>query len=525
MQLRIAKQRYERVTNVQFVFDQDSKCNVETSQDVDSDDITVKLHVPKAWQSYLLEFMCEPSEQKVDVQHQQGSQSLEELREERTTKCKKLSHCKRTRSKERAQPDLYKFDGDVDFSNVFQTPPQTRKNPPRNKRRIINDDSCSNNDNELIDGDVSQSSSNHSKHKEQQTRRKRLFRKAKNDVEEEEDDEDAKKDSSTLYNVDKDTTHCMCDYVHYAYANATKDNYVFFDAQGTELKPDDLSSEFIITPQGEVICPNGVNYAMFAFLDDDGNTKYAPGKPISFEFNGDETMINICWLKTQADLEDSSMNEPISFGDILFEEESALPITSFCANLSHLSQTTRDKWMAEYASTLSHYDKMSKKPHLGSYKPPQKMDVCVADLLDLFEFRFIKSEWIWRSTLGNYIWIHFISPAIDFGGKPQLSLVEELLSASAFNKHITDITHRGDCEACCKKHVVENVVVLHSRTVAVGYMCLHRMKYIWDIGHCMRKLRDSVTFSKLNISTMFADMQHLQTKYQEEQEDFKKNVA
>lgn len=111
----------------------------------------------------------------------------------------------------------------------------------------------------------------------------------------------------------------------------------------------------------------------------------------------------------------SSHPNPLSVDEIQLQDEYVLPLASFCVNLSHMLDKIREKWMPAYASTLRLYDKFCCKPRLGSYRvQPHKDDLCIADTMDLLEFRFIQSQWIWRSTLGSYIWNQFLLSVVDF---------------------------------------------------------------------------------------------------------------
>lgn len=329
-----------------------------------------------------------------------------------------------------------------------------------------------------------------------------------------EDENLEEEEETVLYNAQKDVEQCIQkDHVLLEQKHDMRKDYLYFDKDGTELKEDDETIEFIVTPQGEVVCPNGVDYAMFAFLDDEGRTRYAPGKPLSFEFSKTDVMINIRWLNTDDDVTSSHPN-PLSVDEIQLQDEYVLPLASFCVNLSHMLDKIREKWMPAYASTLRLYDKFCCKPRLGSYRvQPHKDDLCIADTMDLLEFRFIQSQWIWRSTLGSYIWNQFLLSVVDFGGKWNIELVETLLNSEYFYESPMT-NNRTTCEACGKQDIVENSVSFGSSTLVVGYVCMNRMQYIFDIGSCMRQARAiNDSFSKEKLTKMILNMQTLQANY------------
>ena len=284
------------------------------------------------------------------------------------------------------------------------------------------------------------------------------------------------------------------------------------------------STEFIVTEDGEVCSINGggSNFAMFSYWEH-GRINYAPGKPHAITASRGELHITVEWLKPSRDLTDAFPN---SFEEIVLRERSSLPISAFCANLAHLTDTTRARFMTKYYGTLRSLDRMFPRPKLGEWARETGAALghaSGADLMNMLEFYYIKAEWIWRSCLGEYIWNTFVQCAVDFGGKPNLSLVEKLLNTSNLgNSDNIIIQERATCGACGKRDVVKNQVSFDAESLGVGCVCLSRIQYIFAIGQRMRELRSKPAFDFENARNLCTNLCQLQKTYQDEQENFQR---
>lgn len=312
------------------------------------------------------------------------------------------------------------------------------------------------------------------------------------------------------------------DRVQYKDKRAPRRNgMVYLDMHGQELKTYLERTEFIVTEDGEVCSINGAsNFAMFSYWEH-GRTNYAPGKPREITVPRGELYITIEWLKPSRDIADALTN---SFEDLVLREASSLPASAFCANLAHLADKTRVRCMTKYYSTLRSLDRIFPRAKLGEWakETGETRDVASgADLMNMLEFYYIKPEWIWRSCLGEHIWNTYVQCAVDFGGKPNLLLVEKLLQASSLDIINNDnIQEKTNCDACGKRDIVKNKVSFGTQTLDVGCVCLSRISYIFAIGERMRALRSKPAFDRQDARSLCTDLCELQNMYQNEQDSF-----
>lgn len=296
-----------------------------------------------------------------------------------------------------------------------------------------------------------------------------------------------------------------------------RDHITYLDMHGQELKTYSERTEFVVTEDGEVCSINGPNFAMFSYWEH-GRTNYAPGKPREIVVTRGELYITIEWLKPSRDLTDAF---PTSFEEIVLRGHSSLPASAFCANLAHLTDKTRTRFMSDYYSTLRSLDRIYPRAKLGEWGKETgatRDSSSGADLMDMLEFYYIKPEWIWRSCLGEYIWNTFVQCAVNFGGKPNLPLVEKLFNASSLDSEV-EMQEKTNCGACGKHDVVKNRVSFSGETLGVGCTCLSRIVYIFDVGQRMRILRKKPAFDLENARTLCTDLCQLQKGYQDQQDN------
>lgn len=357
----------------------------------------------------------------------------------------------------------------------------------------------------------------------EQVSKPRPKRRLKRRIESEEEDEGEEEPRNVIadYSVASDTNvWSSLDHVHYQEeSDTTRDELLYLDMHGNEIKTALEHTEFIVTPEGEVCSVNGAHFAMFSCWER-GRLVYAPGKPHKMTTTGGEICLTIEWLKPSRQL---ASPHPTSLEEIVLREHFSLPATAFCANLEHLCDKTRDNHMSEYHSTLRALRCVVSRPKLGAWarETGAKQDeTSGADLMDLLEFRFIKPQWIWRSCLGVYIWTTFLRPVIEFGLKPNLPLVESVLNAPEFEQ--CEIPEKTNCDACGKRDVVKNRVSIGTQTYDVGCVCLSRMRYIHQVANHIRNARHSDFKHATNICLKLS---MLQKAYLEEQDDFKQLFA
>ena len=226
---------------------------------------------------------------------------------------------------------------------------------------------------------------------------------------------------------------------------------------------------------------------MFSFIEDN-QLKYAPGRPIAFDFRANELYITIQWLNTTL----PNLHVVQDIDQLLLEELSSLPLSSFCASLAHLPIKIQERYMTDYFTPLRLLREFSSKPALLEWSLsrgyPQDENQ-LFDMQDLLEFRFVKSTWIWRTTLGLKIWTDYIQPFLTFGNAPNLSLVTKLLNAPRFlSTEPTQFFQRIDCDACKKPQIVEHQVNI-GEVFSVGIACYEHMEYIYDVGYHMSQMR------------------------------------
>lgn len=327
------------------------------------------------------------------------------------------------------------------------------------------------------------------------------------------------------YSVALDMTQWeSLDKVPYLSVETKRDKMLFLDIHGSQVKEDDVDSiEFLVTPNGEVCCIHGERFGMFAYLEG-ANTKYAPGKPRQLVMADGELSIDIEWFKPANDLPSRSQL-PSSLEELFLTKHFSLPASAFCANLAHLTDATCLKWMSDYYMPLRCFRQVFPRVRLGMWALETDLKFArqetQADMLDLLELYYIKSAWIWRCTLGEYIWSHFIQSVVDFGGKPKLGLVEQLLNARLCEGGECPMWNRDKCEVCGKVDVLKHFIKIDDFLMGVGFVCLSRMRYIFNIGDRIRNFRKKLTFDVLDAQTLVSDLRTLQLAHQDQEEHFK----
>lgn len=328
-------------------------------------------------------------------------------------------------------------------------------------------------------------------------------------------------DKAQTYNVACDETHWPAfDHVAYVDERFERSNkLIFLDKFATTVVAWSSSAEFVITPDGEVCAKHGNRFGMYAYLGEDENTHYAPGRPRDFVSSHGKLAVLVEWLQITSKLKDAI---PDSVEEIVLQDHSSLPLTAFCADLSHITDATRKDWMSNYLGSMVGLDYVCKRPTLGMWFVENGLkahDVSSgANLHDFLEFYHVRPQWIWRTCLGDYIWFQFVCCAVDFGAKPNLKLVEMMLQTIQFED--CEIPEKTDCDACGKRHVVKNRITLSEQTLDVGCVCLLRIDYLFRIGKRMRAFR-CVAFDVENALSLCSDLCDLRQTYQDKLDMFK----
>ena len=362
----------------------------------------------------------------------------------------------------------------------------------------------------------------------QKTRKKK--RRLKRRIESEEDDTDESLNKhhtpDAEYSVSTDDsawpTLDHVRFVEHIEPNVKRDKLLFLDMHGQEITTSLERTEFIVTPDGEVCSINSGHFAMFSCWER-GNVVYAPGKPCQMKMVRGEMFLTIEWLKPSRQLASPHAS---ALEEIVLREHFALPVTAFCANLAHLSDSTQVENMGDYYSSLRALNAIVPRPKLGVWAQEtggKRDETSGADLMDLLELRYIKPQWIWRSCLGEYIWKTYVQPAVEFGLKPNLPLVETLLNIPGFDE--CEIDEKTDCDACGKRDVVKNRVCFGNESYNVGCVCLSRMRYLYRIGTHMRSVRAHVPFNIKQGQNLCVELSTLQKNYQDEQDAFKQRFG
>lgn len=341
---------------------------------------------------------------------------------------------------------------------------------------------------------------------------------------------ESKEQKEAKYTVQDDNDPWpMVDRVEYMDRQPVRDSLMFVDMHGTVLDETNLQkTECIVTEQGELLCVNRPNFIMFAFLENE-IVKYAPGRPVRLDIDDDTGDINLTiqWLKSD---KECTNNKPSELVDLLLEDESSLPADCACTNLAHMTHTARSKWMSEYAFVLSAFKHVEQGRRLGCWSQEVGLsrktsrDDISADLMDYLEFYSVKPRWIWRTSLGVFIWDHFLQTSINFGLKPRHDLVTKILNARTWsdcNENPLDQTEV--CGACGKQEVVGNRVILDAYDVSVGFVCLRRMRYIADVGNHIRAFREHKHFDMSKGIHMIVSLHELFTTHKDSEHNIQQS--
>lgn len=268
-------------------------------------------------------------------------------------------------------------------------------------------------------------------------------------------------------------------------------NEYWFDKHGNSIAREANDSfppnvAFVVTEDGEVMATQMPEWGIATFVNPETKLPdLAAAKPVRFFVQNGKTQVEYAWLKCDQEIQNSALTMP----NVILEEKSSLPLTSFDGHLRHYT----DIDMPNSSNTLPilrRWLRGREHREVGSWTASEtKQPTFVGiDIYDALEFYFVHSaNRMWRTRIGELVWT-IVKPYVW-----NQVTVQHLLNIRRWRPVLSK--HSGVCDFCAKPHVALFRVQWAHWDLLFDQRCIAYAHRFQQLGRFVRNLRTKEQFS------------------------------
>jgi len=250
---------------------------------------------------------------------------------------------------------------------------------------------------------------------------------------------------------------------------------------------------FLISCNGQMLNFNNPHFTVFKYSQH-RKILYAPARcRCTYYSRDDHLLLEFDWLIPDTTLKCREARYKLeTLKDLESREGTTLPLSAIVCNLNYMSHEEQQTSMPQYQKVLAKFNKL----------------LCTAgetfvydnvQIANYLEFYFIKPEWIWRSQLGQYMWLNFVKPNLRFGRMDCWQKACSVFTMQNITSHLipTSKTMCFMCNIPCQK--VHEVVLEHAEEEEakhwqVDTKCNSKLLFLNDIRIFLQTMRQGPLF-------------------------------